>query len=1063
MLPLRRARELLAAASTLEHLAGIAREIGFAGPARNLDLATREGIGIPAEVSHVRIIRGAGSARALLLDLGGGTPFKEALTHTASRLAARAPQLLWLLIAMDGERTHVAILTFSRERNPPGIRALLCERARVIDSDAETLCALASTRGHLDVMMHFRWTEILGRDALTRRFYATLEGVVTSLAESTARALDREKSRELALLYVSRLLFLSFLETQGWLNGDHGFLANGFADAMASGGRYHKRVLLPLFFGTLNTPRRARSPRAQAFGAIPFLNGGLFSRSPLERRMGAAEFSDEAMGVLYGDLLCRHRFTPREDSSEWSEAAIDPEMLGKAFESLMLAGDRKSSGAFYTPQSLVERIVREALAHALHSPVVSPGQVESFLFTRRVHADARAHLLSRVRSIRILDPACGSGAFLVFALSELTWLASACGDPRPRGELTRSILTSSIFGVDINPMAVWLCELRLWLAMVMEQRDEGISAVTPLPNLDRQIRTGDTLTGGSFTSVALASRPALARIRARYTRAQGPRKKSLAKQLDRAERVIAIAAIEREIHAAAHSRREQLSCARSLDLFGIRHPPSAELRTALAEARRSLRELRQRKHSLEVGAALPFSFSVHFAEVSAAGGFDLVVGNPPWVRLHRIPPRMRGRLKQEFAVFKGPAWRDGAETARAGSRFGSQVDMSALFVERSIELLRDDGVLALLLPAKLWSSLSGGSVREIIGKRADLLTLEDLSNAPASFAAAVYPSLMLARRVKPGQPRHASASLAVHRRERIFAWRMRPASIALDESTGSPWVITPPDVRLAFDKLNSAGIPLAETRLGRPLLGVKSGCNEAFVVTTAGDTTAGETPVRSGDRGGAVEHSLLRRVIKGEDLIAWSCAATDSRVIWTHGPDGRAMTTLPPAAKQWLGHFRSRLQARTDGRSSERWWTLFRTEGAACDRPRVVWADVGKRPRAAVLDRGNDSVPLNSCYVLRCRDQREALALAAILNSDIAAAWLNLIAEPARGGYHRYLGWTLALLPLPRDWTAACATLPEIAQRAVNGRADSRELLDAVLRAYGIKHDEVASLLAWMD
>ncbi len=1063
MLPLRRARDLLASVSTLEHLADIAREIGFAGPARNLDAATREGIGIPAEVTHLRIIRGAGSARALLLDIGAGTPFKDVLAHTASRLAARAPQLLWLLIAIDGKRTHVAILTFSRERNPPRVRALLCERARVIDSDAETLCALASTRGHLDVMMHFRWTEILGRDALTRRFFATLEGVVTSLAASAARSLDGEKSRELSLLYVSRLLFLSFLETQGWLNGDHGFLANGFADAMASGGRYHKRVLLPLFFGTLNTPRRARSPRAQAFGAIPFLNGGLFSRSPLERRMGAAEFSDEAMGALYGDLLCRHRFTPREDSGEWSEAAVDPEMLGKAFESLMLASDRKSSGAFYTPQSLVERMMREALAHALQSSSVSAGQIESFLLARRVHGDARAPLLARVRSIRVLDPACGSGAFLVYALGELTWLASACGDPRPRGELTRSILTSSIFGVDINPMAVWLCELRLWLAIVMEQRDEGVAAVTPLPNLDRQIRTGDTLTGGSFTSVEPVSRQAVARIRARYTRAHGARKKSLAQQLDRAERVIAIAAIEREIHSAAHSRHEQLNFARSRDLFGVRHPPSAELRTALAEARRSLRELRGRKQRLQAGAALPFSFRVQFPEVAASGGFGVVIGNPPWVRLHRIPPRMRERLKQEFDVFKGPAWRDGAEAARAGSGFGSQVDMSALFVERSIDLLRHDGVLALLLPAKLWSSQSGGSVREIIGKRASLLTLEDLSNAPASFAAAVYPSLMLARPVKPGQPRHASASLAVHRRERIFAWRMRPESIALDGTIGSPWIITPPDVRRAFDKLRSVGIPLAETRMGRPMLGVKSGCNEAFVVTATGDPTAGETTVRSGDRSGSVEHSLLRRVIKGEDLAAWRCAATDSRVIWTHGHDGRAIAKLPPAAKQWLGHFRKRLQARTDGRSSERWWTLFRTEGVACDRPRVVWADVGKRPRAAVLDKGNDSVPLNSCYVLRCRDQREALALAAILNSDIAAAWLNLIAEPARGGYHRYLGWTIALLPLPRDWTAACATLPEIAQRAINGCADSRELLDAVLRAYGIKHDEVASLLAWMD
>jgi hypothetical protein len=184
-------------------------------------------------------------------------------------------------------------------------------------------------------------------------------------------------------------------------------------------------------------------------------------------------------------------------------------------------------------------------------------------------------------------------------------------------------------------------------------------------------------------------------------------------------------------------------------------------------------------------------------------------------------------------------------------------------------------------------------------------------------------------------------------------------------------------------------------------------------------------------------------------------------VIWTHGEDARALKLLPPETKRWLDHYRGRLESRADGRSTDRWWSLFRTEGARCDRPRVIWADVGKRPRAAVLEKGDDSVPLNTCYVIRCRDHREALTLAAILNSDVAAAWLNLFAEPARGGYHRYLGWTLALLPLPRDWTAACAELPEMAHHAMAGRTDSRELLEAVLSAYGVRFDEIAPLLAW--
>ncbi|MGI8618959.1 MAG: Eco57I restriction-modification methylase domain-containing protein, partial [Gemmatimonadaceae bacterium] len=830
--------------------------------------------------------------------------------------------------------------------------------------------------------------------------------------------------------------------------------------SMAHGGRYHRRVLLPLFFGTLNTPPRSRSPRAQEFGRIPFLNGGLFSRTPLERKANRLEFSDEAIGTLYGDLLCRHRFTPREDSSEWSEAAVDPEMLGRAFESLMASGDRKASGAFYTPQALVERIMRVALAHTLARPDLTREQIESFLIERHVPRAACSGLLARVATVRILDPACGSGAFLVFALRELSWLSSASDDARPRGEITRTVLTRSIFGVDSNPMAVWLCELRLWLAMVMEQRDQGASAVTPLPNLDRQIRTGDTLAGGTFDDPRLTSRSPVARMRTRYSRARGQRKKALAKMLDRAERAIAIESIESEISRTRVKRRDLLLSARTRDFFGERSPPPAEVRRALAEARLATRALHQRKRSLQAGAALPFSFGVHFAEIAAGGGFDLVMGNPPWVRLHRIPPRDRARLREEFAVFRSSAWEAGAAAARAGSGFGAQVDMSALFVERSVDLLRPDGVVALLLPSKLWSSLAGGGVRRFLSERAALLTLEDLSDGPMSFDAAVYPSLMLARRIAP-PVRGGLTSCAVHRRDKVLAWRVPFPRIPWDESPGSPWIIAPPDVRAAFEKLRAAGVPLAESRLGRPLLGVKSGCNEAFVVTLTAQAGDDARIVRSGEHTGAIESRMLRRVIKGEDVEAWRCADTASRVIWTHGEDARALKTLPPEARRWLSHYRGRLESRADAKSTERWWSLFRTDGASSDRPRVVWADVGKRPRAAVLDKGDDSVPLNTCYVVRCRDNREALTLAAILNSDVAAAWLNLFAEPARGGYHRYLGWTLALLPLPRDWAAACASLPEMARHAMSERIGSRDLLEAVLCAYGVRFDEIAPLLAW--
>jgi hypothetical protein len=129
---------------------------------------------------------------------------------------------------------------------------------------------------------------------------------------------------------------------------------------------------------------------------------------------------------------------------------------------------------------------------------------------------------------------------------------------------------------------------------------------------------------------------------------------------------------------------------------------------------------------------------------------------------------------------------------------------------------------------------------------------------------------------------------------------------------------------------------------------------------------------------------------------------------------------------------------------------------------RVVWADLSRGPRATVLQPRDRTVPLNSCYVVRCPTPGDAYALAVLLNGPLAAAWLDAVAEPARGGYRRYLGWTTALLPMPRDWPRARALLAPLGVRAGEGNAPSAdELLDAALCAYGVDRTGIAPLLAW--
>ena len=189
--------------------------------------------------------------------------------------------------------------------------------------------------------------------------------------------------------------------------------------------------------------------------------------------------------------------------------------------------------------------------------------------------------------------------------------------------------------------------------------------------------------------------------------------------------------------------------ARGPDLFGRTDHGSAAQRQRRANWRVRARTLRAQLRALRGGGALPFAFITHFADVDADGGFDAVVGNPPWVRPHAVAVATRERWRRDFVVAQATRRSVEAMPGCPPRRFGSQVDLAALFVERSVSLVRPGGVVGLLVPAKLWRSLAGCGVRHLVTERTTVVALEDWSAAPAAFDAATYPSLLLLRRTVP--------------------------------------------------------------------------------------------------------------------------------------------------------------------------------------------------------------------------------------------------------------------------------------------------------------------------
>jgi hypothetical protein len=344
------------------------------------------------------------------------------------------------------------------------------------------------------------------------------------------------------------------------------------------------------------------------------------------------------------------------------------------------------------------------------------------------------------------------------------------------------------------------------------------------------------------------------------------------------------------------------------------------------------------------------------------------------------------------------------------------------------------------------------------------------------FDAATYPSLVAVASTSTGRVNclapatedipsidDGACRLAIHRGRLQVAWRAPRVTVALDGSPGSPWLALPPEARSGFDRLTRAGVALAESDAGTVTLGVKTGCNDAFLVRVTGGRGS-QVEITDGERRSELASCLLRPVLRGESVRSWRVERGDEHLIFPHGPDGRVMAPLPADLRAWLRPWRARLEARSDARNARAWWSLFRLEGASPQTPRVVWADIGRSLQALVLPAGDRTVPLNSCYTLPTRDITDAHALCALFNSVLIDAWLGVLCEPARGGYRRHLAWCMARLPLPDDWARARAVLGPLGARGAAGDPPGRnELLGAVLDSYRLRQASVAELLEWMN
>ena len=878
----------------------------------------------------------------------------------------------------------------------------------------------------------------LERESVTRQFFERFRMAVDRVsAELTSQCRESsEVVRDQALLILSRILFLYFLQQKGWLDGDPRFLAD-----RVRGEKCFETLLRPLFFGCLNTPPGQRERTARELGKIPYLNGGLFEPSRFERRHESFTISDTLLLELLDNTFERYSFCIDEGDEEGLH--IDPQMLGKVFESLMAEEERLASGSFYTPKRIVDALAEEGIEKWISGchPERSEGSsARSAQIDPKIPHFARNDTiddLTRLESVRILDPACGSGAFLLAALHVLERkIRESCSRlGRPvQANLRQKIVERSLFGVDVKPEAVRLCELRLWLSIVSSS-PSALEEVEPLPNLDRNILQGNALLGPlDFLAAGVRgdvyrrwsyALQAQQEVFDRYRHASPTERPALCRAIRESDQSVAVALLGSALKAD-RDELERITTPRQ-GLFGPMKDPDESLRPVMEKR---IAETEKRLAQAQDGRIDFFAFDLHFAHVLAGGGFDIVIGNPPWVRSSRIEPSTRRALAERFDLFG------------AGRGF-DQSDLCLAFWAKSFDIASAGGVVAMLLPSKVTSAGYGSALRRKIMESSELLSVRDWTGSSRElFDADTFPIAMTVRKREPSLKHEVTITTD---REQ-FSIAQGELSAA---APGSAWQLVPGEVLRILRSLQKRFPPLQQCLSRKPLMGVKTGFNERFFIPDVRFQN-GSVRVTALDLNVPV-HAIVR-CVRGRDVARWTIG-------------GAAWMLLPPrpnGGKTPLWVDRVTTALKIDPQEFKLAYVQPEHFGI-----KVIWKDVSRGVQAAVLPESTNVsgrefavIPNQTLYMLEAASLQEAHLLAAILNSTIVNALAVAVADRAKDSHFRYYGSTIASVALPEvDINHPMARhLITLSRRAHRGQRVSREIDEAVRRLYRISREDARIL-----
>ena len=496
---------------------------------------------------------------------------------------------------------------------------------------------------------------------------------------------------------MGRLVFIQFLQKKGWLGvpyenkdwtgGDPRFLQNKFNE-FADKDNFIDGFLEPLF-NDLNSNRVGdkASPQVGKDIKIPFLNGGLFQLD--EEDCADVRLPHDLLGALL-DFFEQYNFTIDENDPNDAQIGVDPEMLGRVFENLL--EDNKDKGAFYTPKEIVQYMCRESLIAYLQTDIneeTDKEAIRQFVLTHEASllGEKAEDISIKLLNVKICDPAIGSGAFPMGLLREL-YLCQCAIHPelveKNAADIKRHIIQNNIYGVDIEKGAVDIARLRFWLSLIVDEDTPKF-----LPNLDFKIMQGNSLLE-QYKGVDLSKMTTLS-----SEQQEGTQLTWFDSILD-VLRLDLRTKLDEYYNCPDHHRKEQLK------------------NEIIDNVKQQLREqsINVDFGELDLSANDQFTlWHTWFYDVFSQGGFDIVIGNPPYVLIQSFNnPQLESLYKKNYNVAS------------------YKIDLFHLFIEAGYRVLKRNGVLSFINPTTFLTNNYTQPLRDLLINKTIILSIINIGD-----------------------------------------------------------------------------------------------------------------------------------------------------------------------------------------------------------------------------------------------------------------------------------------------------------------------------------------------